>query len=728
MNLTLFSYNGIAINDGTTYTSLFLPGSRFDLHAQAVFSDRSENYPYLSGAVLPPHTLTINIINPSNTNISTTREAIKGIFNPTNFTPYQLIAKDSADSDRQWYVVGYPVSLVNDPKVTTDTSFLVTLALADPIWRTVNLNSTNWTITATGQTQAVTPRGNVIALPKFAITPTSARTGQFAYSRWCRIYNQATNPLIDYPIDVTNGGISTSALINDTTVSNQINQVGGIDAVVTTIPIDTSVGGGLPAVGFGYVGTEQISWTGNSGTSLTGVTRGIGGTTAATHADNAVIARSKMLANGADIRVQVDGTFANYWLDGINTATTKIWTVADWQAKLQGTLRTALPNNSTTTSVSFAVNSANLKLLKTLKGAANNVFIIGSEAFTYSPSNINLVTYAIAGCLRAQKNTSAAAHSVGDTIIPIEHDIWLIYGNSAATAYDTDDTVKPLLNLNSATNTSWTFSNFYDTRAARPASWIGQVLQSVGKQSLVYTGNQQAFANPSTELGLRMLDYQLSNIWKSETTQLAWTFYHPCGITTVSMAGSKYAWSLNSTWPAIVGLQKSSNGLQWLTVWTEAIPASAQTWTAFTHNTQSLTTTYNWIRFAIQGTITALANNEADAQADTITLALDSTLTPSVTLGSETGIYYLAAQITNNLTGEYITVNFNMAINATLTVDCALKTVTLSDGTNAIGALTTSTVRNEWLSLTNGVANTLQFDDSGSTGLTIVVSFNDRSL
>jgi hypothetical protein len=41
-------------------------------------------------------------------------------------------------------------------------------------------------------------------------------------------------------------------------------------------------------------------------------------------------------ATGDDIRVYVDGVGVDYWLDGINTATTKIWVNIDWQAAQTG--------------------------------------------------------------------------------------------------------------------------------------------------------------------------------------------------------------------------------------------------------------------------------------------------------------------------------------------------------------------------------------------------------
>jgi len=62
---------------------------------------------------------------------------------------------------------------------------------------------------------------------------------------------------------------------------------GGINDAVTTITLDST--DGLSAVGYVKIGTEIISYTGKTSTTLTGCLRGQAGTTAASHADNATV-------------------------------------------------------------------------------------------------------------------------------------------------------------------------------------------------------------------------------------------------------------------------------------------------------------------------------------------------------------------------------------------------------------------------------------------------------
>lgn len=734
MNLTLVSWNGdTRINDGTNFIGIIIPGAMIDLTRQAVYVDRAEEFPFLSGAVLPAHSFTFRIIVP-NSNvvnfISTQRELLKQIFNILDFTPHTLVAKD--ENNKQWALTGLSVRVTVDQKVTADTAYFITLAVAEPVWKSVVVNSNTWNITATGQQQTITPAGNLFNRPVMQITPTTARANSWNYFRYLAIYNRIAASLNNYPVEVTNGGINTSTLVNNTAVSNQVNQIGGITAGATTIPINTPVGGGLPNVGMGWFADtgEQISWTSNGGgTSLTGVTRGIGGTTAAVHANAAVITQSKMLANGADIRVQVDGQQVPLWIDAPNTAVTKIWIAATWGVSQIGTLGVALPNSGTAVNVVFQFTAANRQVLTALKSAHNNAFMIDSEIFTYTPANVNLTTFTISNCNRAQKFTAFAAHSVLASIIFLEHDMWLQYGNQNATAFDNGTVLSPLLDLHNSTNISWVQTQFFDNTQARPGAWSGAVLLTRGKVSAIFTGNQKATANPSTELGCTLSDYQIANVWKSETATIAWLFNHAVGVVTVSMSGQKFVNSLG-TWPAQAGLQKSSDGITWFQVWNEAIPTLAATWQSFTHNAVALGATYKQIRLVLNGTISALANNEADIQGDTVTLALDSTTTPVFSLGAEninSAVYYIACTITNTTTGDFFTLNVQCPVNGSVTVDMQNKQVTLSDGSNALPAITPSTIRNDWLTLLPG-ANVLQFDDAGTVGVQIVTTWQDRTL
>jgi len=76
-----------------------------------------------------------------------------------------------------------------------------------------------------------------------------------------------------------NGQISPTGLT--------VNQIGGINSSVTTIPLSSTVG--LPATGFIKVDNEIIGYGAISGNSLTSCTRGQDNTTAASHANSTAV-------------------------------------------------------------------------------------------------------------------------------------------------------------------------------------------------------------------------------------------------------------------------------------------------------------------------------------------------------------------------------------------------------------------------------------------------------
>ena len=75
------------------------------------------------------------------------------------------------------------------------------------------------------------------------------------------------------------GGLTSGFL------QNQLN--GAIDAIVTTITVDSTTG--FAATGTLLIDSELITYTGTTATTFTGCTRGTNGTTAAAHADNATV-------------------------------------------------------------------------------------------------------------------------------------------------------------------------------------------------------------------------------------------------------------------------------------------------------------------------------------------------------------------------------------------------------------------------------------------------------
>jgi len=437
--------------------------------------------------------------------------------------------------------------------------------------------------------------------------------------------------------------------------------------------------------------------------------------------DTATLTTAKMQTDGDDFRVWAGGVEVDRWLQDQDTASTQCWINLSLKARHEGTLKTTLASATSDVTVAFTVNRDNLAMLQWLKSASNNIFLIESEAFQYTPANVNLVTYQITSCQRERKGTTAAGHTAGVTIRHIEHDIWILYGDSTLSAPDVNDDNKPIISLASY-NSSWIFTNFFSETSARPAAWKGERLASRTGLSYVYTGVDNTTANPSTVLGIALIgsaDFQVQN----ETGVLDWSFSHPATITSVLYSGDKY---MTGSWPAIVGLQYLVTNTAWFTADNQLEPTVAYVWESFGPTTATLTSPYpSTIRFAIDGLLSSAISEMALVQIHTLTIGFDTTKLPTFSIGAEAACNFFDFTITNNTTGEYIKCAVPCALNETLTIDCENKEAYLSDGSRVNVIL--STDRAEWLDMNAG-SNTFQYDDTGTNAVTVHVIHRDRNL
>lgn len=638
MKLNLKTWNSININDGSVYNAYIRRGQLASISKNPVIVNRAGDSPFLSTVVKNANAIVIQVVIVGGQDINTKRELLKQYFFGDD-NRHNLVAEDQNDSNRQYYRTGIPVTMAEEGGAPN--SFFITIATEHQYWQLVTTTTDNWSVTATGQTNAFTNAGNITVPPKFNITPTTTKSGGLSYRRWVSIYN---NLDISYvaPLDITSGGLDTATL-----------------------------------------------------------------TTA------------KMQADGDDFRVWIDGQEADRWLDSMDTAATKCWVNLYLSPRQEATTSVTISNVGAVTTITFSATRANKKFLEAMKRAANKVVLIDSEAFTFT--GINLVTYQLTGCTRAQKGTSAATHTQPKTARWIEHDIWILYGDSSLTALDTDDTLKPIFDL-SSTNGAWSWTNFFDTTNARPGAWKGEVLESRTGLSYVFTDDQNAFANPSAVLGLAMrndADFQVAN----EQGTLDWIFSHPAGITDVVYSGDKYA--TGESWPEIVGLQYLQPNAAWFTQQNEDIPSPTLAWQSFGPHSETLPDTYKTIRFVIDGKLSSVLNESAMCQFYTLTATFDSANLPTISVGAEASVNFFDFTLTNNTTGEFIKCKTPCAVNTVLTIDCENKEAYLDDSSRVV--VTWSTEREAWLDLRPG-NNTLQYDDVGTQAVTVSVVHRDRNL
>lgn len=717
MKLSIYTYNSTAINDGTNYKSWFLTDT-LQGNASIVDVNRSGRRPVYAAKVLNGHETTI-VIQLRGT-VESQLDTMKTLFDVGDETPRKLICKDTADSDKQWYVYATPtdMSQFND----RDT-IQVTLSIADPVWYEETESSDAWTITASGQTNEVTVAGNLPARPRFVFTPTSAGGSRYTYRRLALWRNPNAVAMLNYPLNIVNTVWDTGALVADVTRSVVINDVDGIAVDDVTITYDGETGT-FPTAGMAYVGTEQISYTGKTATELTGVTRGINGTTAATHANDMVIYASIIQADGDDVRVFVDGAEVPRWLQGINTANTKVWITLDLNPHVVMTLLTPIADSGAVSLLTFAKTKTNAAYMKLLPPSGQ--ILIDSELFTYT--GVSLTGYYLTGVTRAAKGTSMAAHTATTSCYWIQHEIFIYYGNQTASAPDTDDTRKPMFDLTS-TNTSWVYTSFWESTGMRAGAWKPALVSSYNKTDLAhksnfYTGNRDTEADPATEMGAIIKAWQSGVIWKADNPVIDWVIYNPATFTEITATGEKYRVTTN--WPANAKLYKSANGSTWVAVWTEATPSAAATWEALaSHSAVSLSTGYKYLMFRFNGSVGATADNYAALEVEGATLTLSSSYVPQGSFNAAEGCYYVDGIITNNTSGEWLRFVTSTTLNTAITIDCENKKAYLADN-SPVTKIELSTVRKDWLNLSVGT-NELKFDDTGTAGASLPVYWRDRN-
>lgn len=452
----------------------------------------------------------------------------------------------------------------------------------------------------------------------------------------------------------------------------------------------------------------------------------------------ALIDANKMQVDGDDFRWWHDGAFGDRWLNGVDSDATpaKLWTSNyKMSPRTEGITSTLFDSDDTT--ILFNHTRDNLDFLRKLKIVANPVLQVDAssdsdsaiEFICFDPDNIDILNYQITSVTRNEKDSTAVPHLAGVTVRHIEHDDWMLYGDSDMTAQDVDDRYKPLLNLANSLNSKWYWSpnaTFYDADNDRPGAWKPEVLSSRTGLSYNYTDFENAFVNPAETMGLALVgssDFQVQN----ESAVLDWIFTHPARMETISYDGFKYS---TGSFPAICGLQYLQPGVAWFTLSNEDIPVDSDlfTWVYFDHSADSDAISiggYNTIRFAVDGLLSSVIDEAALADFYVYWVSFDSDDIPAVNPQSEASVNFFDFKLTNGATNEYILVQTPCKLNQPLTIDCVNKQAYLADGARVNVIL--SSDRAEWLNLAPGT-NPFNYVDVGTVGVNIVISHRDRVL
>jgi len=440
----------------------------------------------------------------------------------------------------------------------------------------------------------------------------------------------------------------------------------------------------------------------------------------------ALVSAGKLQADGDDLRIVVDGKRAARWLADMNSAATKVWINLDLSPKVELSLASALGSGALN-ELDFEATYETRAALRRLPPAG--ILLIDSELFTYTA--VDVLNCQVSGVTRAAKWTSASSHAAGATARWIEHDIRMLYGNSAAGAPLQGVAEQPIFELVESSNTAWVYENFAQgldpnqPLGRRTGSWSPLVIDSTGGESGPYRGAHGVQPSLAAVMGLAANVWLRGNRPQSEHYVLAWNLEHPAGITNVAMDGEKFRSS--AQWAAKARLQLSENGRLWNdSALAVASPAAAGAWTAWNFN-GALGAAYRYVRLLLAGTLAGVADRTLSVEVSNATLTLDSAAVPSVSLGAEmANTYHLDFRIRNATTGEMFALQYPIKLGQAVRIDCEQKTaLSLEDNADIFRALDLP-VQSEWMTLQPG-ENSLVFTEDGVADVDLEISWRDRA-
>lgn len=635
-DLKIVSFDGTAINDGTTYTAGLATGDEWGLpRVKPRVIKRQGLWPVLSGVDRPGRKITLFVRVEASTK-RTSRDALTRLFDPEDETPKELIVEDEdGTGDRYVNAICESFEPLRIGGYASLDTFIARLAVhGDVRWRSTSEDSDVWTITGTGDTENITNDGTDDAYPILEIEPTSSKSGGYAHKRFAAVVWKSERGATNYPIRIG--------------------------------PFDTT----------------------------------------------------GCLANGDDIRVFVNGGEYERWFKDVQTANTYLWVTLDFGEAKTGALLTPIAASGSISTIDLRAwdetEADNLNNWPT-----EGLVLIDSEVFSYGARD--QVTRSLTNVTRAVKNTSMAAHVLDDDVHLLQHDVTIVYENSAITdpPIGQDDNYQPAFDLDTSTNDMWDWNGGSSPYMGEPdmkrvAQWINIGRLSTAGTGGCYTQAQRTISDPW---------FELLGLWRSEsnTGYYAWYFTSPVGIVNSRWTAGESREGPSDEWN--VDLMRDPWGYgQWFKFHDVTAPTAAYpSWDTWS-KAKDLT---DWDR--CQGVIMVSFNVPCDVGVEQIEIWFDTDYSPDVTLCAEDGNYSLDATITNNTTGEAITVKADMGTSETLIVNCDDATVVHDEeGTNEYQTVEVAGApRRHWLRLQPGV-NQLQFDDTGTVGVTITVKHEPR--
>lgn len=394
-----------------------------------------------------------------------------------------------------------------------------------------------------------------------------------------------------------------------------------------------------------------------------------------------------------DVRVYSDGVEVDRWTGDTITAL-KVWANLDFKAAQQFTLKTAITAGGTVSRIE--VNEDTVGNMP-----AAGLLIIDNEVFSYETRNARLKLFS--GVTRASRDTTAADHSAGAVVYWLQHDVYIYFNNSSLSARVNNEDYKPIFDLSSSTNSSWVFAQFGENDYLRAGQWTPF---TSGALASWYSASGGLTINPWDVAGL-----QVGPTTQPVTDYARFILYNPCGLSGVNITSArKYRNGSSTGWSA--QFDSSPDGVTYTIKSAITAPVNNSTWEAFNVNVNTLAGD-KYFCLKVANTIAALTNGVEILDA---TAAISAP--PSLFVGLQAQNYEINLTITNNTTGESMTVKTNFTFSGYVRIDTRERVIKVNDNVNALSSKTLSSNRKDWLRLTPG-NNSLTFTDAGTTYLFI---------
>jgi len=195
---------------GTDYTAVILGGGGITLPGGDVQSvERTGAWPLSGGRRRGGRALGLGIAI-EGSDVKALRTQLFQWFDPEDETSKKLAITDD-DGENERYI---HVELDGDMAVRDEMPMMYTVPLkvdGDVRWRAETETSDEWNITASGQTHEVSNGGTDDAWPSFEVTPTTVKSGGYAYREFWAVKWRSDNPAFSRPLRL--GPIDTATLV-----------------------------------------------------------------------------------------------------------------------------------------------------------------------------------------------------------------------------------------------------------------------------------------------------------------------------------------------------------------------------------------------------------------------------------------------------------------------------------------------------------------------------------